>query len=223
MSLLDSSKKHPMTMPDGTVVKQTVHLKEVINHPRIRVGEYSYYNNFEVLDDYANYLAPYLFPISPDMLVIGKFVQMAHGVRFITNSANHKMDGFSTYPFGHHMMTSETSMHDIVTMFLDAGNKGDTIVGNDVWMGMDALIMPGVTIGDGAIIASRSVVTKDVAPYTIVAGNPAKVIKKRFDDETIEMLQTIKWWDLPIEVIEANIDIIIGRDLDALINLCKKD
>lgn len=203
-------------MPDGTVIKQVVHLKEVIDHPRIQIGEFSYYHNFDVLEDYAAFLAPYLFPLSLDSLIIGKFVQIAHGVRFITNSANHKKDGFSTYPFMNFMMTPETKSEDIVKMFEESTNKGDTTVGHDVWIGMDATIMPGVTIGNGAVIGAKSVVTKDVAPYTIVGGNPAQFIKKRFDDQSIQKLQTIAWWDWPIEKIEANIDIITGNDLEAL-------
>ena len=222
MGLLDSRKKHPMTLPDGTVIKQTVHLKEVINHPKIQVGEFSYYHNFEILEDYASYLAPYLFPLSKDSLIIGKFVQIAHGVRFITSSANHKMSGFSTYPFNTFMMTPQTTSEDITAMFEDAQNRGDTVVGNDVWIGMNAMIMPGVKIGDGAIVGANSVVTKDVAPYTVVAGNPAKLIKKRFDEHTTTTLLNIKWWDWSIEKIEKNIDVITSNDLDALIALQKK-
>lgn len=221
MGLLDSSKKHPMTLPDGTVIKQTVHLKEAINHPKIQVGEFSYYHNFEILEDYASYLAPYLFPLSKDSLIIGKFVQIAHGVRFITSSANHKMSGFSTYPFNTFMMTPQTTSEDIAAMFEDAQNRGDTVVGNDVWIGMNAVIMPGVKIGDGAIIGANSVVTKNVEPYTVVGGNPATIIKKRFDEQTIDTLLNIKWWDWSIEKIEKNIDVITGNDLDALIGLKK--
>lgn len=223
MGLLDSSKKHPMTLPDGTVIKQTVHLKEVINHPKIQVGEFSYYHNFDILEDYASYLAPYLFPLSKDSLIIGKFVQIAHGVRFITSSANHKMSGFSTYPFNTFMMTPQTTSEDITAMFEDAQNRGDTVVGNDVWIGMNAVIMPGVKIGDGAIIGANSVVTKNVEPYTVVGGNPATIIKKRFDEQTIDTLLNIKWWDWSIEKIEKNIDVITGNDLDALIGLKKND
>jgi virginiamycin A acetyltransferase len=221
MGLLDSAKKHPMTMPDGTIIKQTVHLKEVINHPRIQVGEFTYYHNFDVLEDYASYLAPYLFPLSKDSLIIGKFVQIAHGVRFITSSANHKMSGFSTYPFNTFMMTPQTTSDDIVAMFEDSQNRGDTIVGNDVWIGMDTTILAGVKIGDGAIIGAKSVVTKDVEPYTVVGGNPAKVIKKRFDDSVIKALLDIQWWNWSIEKIEENIDIITGNDLGALIAIQK--
>ncbi|WP_298694854.1 CatB-related O-acetyltransferase [uncultured Sulfuricurvum sp.] len=210
-----------MIMPDGMVIEQVVHLKKVINHPRIEIGEFSYYHNFETLNDYASFLAPYLFPLSPDKLIIGKFVQIAHGVRFITASANHSMNGFSTYPFTNFMMTSKTTSEDIVAMFKEFSYKGDIIVGNDVWIGFEATIMPGVKIGDGAIIGAKSVVTKDIEPYTIVGGNPAKVIRKRFDDEVIEMLLTIKWWDWSIEKIEENIHIIAGKDIDVFWNQIK--
>jgi len=221
MPLLNSNKKHPMIMPDGTVIEQVVHLKEVINHPRIEIGEFSYYHNFAILNDYASFLAPYLFPQSPDKLIIGKFVQIAHGVRFITASANHNMKGFSTYPFINFMMTSETTSEDIAAMFKESSHKGDIIVGNDVWIGLDATIMPGVKIGDGAIIGAKSVVTNDVEPYTIVGGNPAKVIRKRFDDEAINILLAIKWWNWPIEKIEKNIDIITGDNIDDFWNIQK--
>lgn len=203
-------------MPDGTEIKQVVHLKEVLNHPRIRVGAFSYYHNFEMLEDYASFIAPYLFELSPDMLVIGKFVQMAHGVRFITSSANHNMSGFSTYPFMNFMMTPQTSREEILSMFDTTRNRGDIVVGNDVWIGMDATVMAGVKIGDGAIIGAKSVVTKDVAPYTIVAGNPAKLIRKRFSDDVIEALLQIKWWDWEIEKIEKYRDVISANDLERL-------
>lgn len=216
MRHLNSAQKNPMVMPDGTIIEQVVHLKSVINHPRIEVGEYSYYSNFEKLKDYAAYMAPYLFPLSLDKLIIGKFVQIAHGVRFITSSANHKMDGFSSYPFFNFMMSSETKSEDIVQMFHEAENRGDMIVGNDVWIGHDAMIMPGVQIGNGAIIGAKSVVTKDVEPYTIVAGNPATVVKKRFDERTIKLLQSICWWDWEKDKIEKHIAILVNNDIKAL-------
>lgn len=205
-----------MTMPDGMVVEQTVHLKAVIAHPRIEVGDFSYYHNFEILPDYAAYMAPYLFPVSPERLVIGKFCQFAHGVRFITSSANHDMSGFSTYPFPTFMMTSETSMDEVLELFNVPGRKGDTVIGNDVWMGMDTLVMPGVTIGDGVICAARSVIARDVPPYTIVAGNPARPVRRRFDEATIAALAEIRWWDWPADIVEANHRVITGGDLDAL-------
>ncbi len=216
MYLLNSTKKYPMRMPDGTEIKQVVHLKEVINHPRISVGEFSYYHNFDVLEDYASFLAPYLFALSLDRLIIGKFVQIAHGVRFITSSANHAMNGFSTYPFANFRMTSQTTSEEIVAMFEASKSRGDMVIGNDVWIGLDATIMPGVTIGDGAIIGAKSVVTHDVEPYTIVAGNPARMVKKRFDGETIKRLLKIQWWNWPIQTIEDYRDVITGNDIDVL-------
>ena len=166
-TLLDPQKKYPMVMPDGTEIKTVVHLNQVINHPRIEIGDFSYFGHFEVLPDYASFLAPYLFPLSPEKLIIGKFCQIAHGVRIVTSSANHNMKGFSTFPFNNFMMTPQTTTEEIEAMFQVPGKKGDTIIGNDVWIGMEAIIMPGVTIGDGAIIGARSVVVKDVEPYAI--------------------------------------------------------
>jgi virginiamycin A acetyltransferase len=217
--LLDPNKKYPMVMPDGTVIKQVVHLGQVIDHPRIEVGDFSYYHNFNELEDYAGALAPYLFPLNPEKLTIGRFVQIAHGVRIITSSANHDMNGFSTYPFNNFMMTPGMTREDIESLFDIPGKKGDTSIGNDVWIGMDATILPGVSIGDGAIVSARSVVAKNVEPYTIVGGNPARPIKKRFDDDTIEILLSIKWWDWAVEKIEANLALITGNDVDALLRV----
>lgn len=216
MGLLDPTKTYPMVMPDGTEIKQVVHLNRVIDHPRIEIGDFTYFGHMEVLEDYAGYLAPYLFPLSPEKLVIGRFCQIAHGVRFVTSSANHDMSGLSTYPFANFMMTSETTAEEIEALFNVPGNKGDTVIGNDVWIGMDAVVMPGVTIGDGAIVSARSVVVKDVEPYTIVGGNPARALKKRFDRETIETLLEVRWWDWDAGTIEANLGAIRARDLGAL-------
>lgn len=216
MQHLDPTKRHPMTMPDGTVIKQVVHLREVIDHPRIEVGAFTYFHNFEVLDDYAMALAPYIFPLSPEKLVIGKFCQIAHGVRIITSSANHNMSGFSTYPFNNFMMDESTTSEDIVKMFHVPGRKGDTVIGNDVWLGMDVKVMPGVTIGHGAIVAAGAVVTRDIEPYTIVGGNPAKPIRKRFDDATIGALLEIAWWDWEAPKIERNVAAIVGADIGTL-------
>lgn len=214
--MLDASTKYPMVMPDGTVIKTVVNLNQVIDHPRIEVGEFSYYSNFNKVDDYAAAIAPYLFPSSLEKLIIGKFVQIAHGAHFITSSANHDMNGFSTYPFKNFMMTPQTTEKDFQAMFDIPGRRGDTVVGNDVWIGMDATIMPGVTIGDGVIIGACSVVTKDVEPYTAVGGNPARPIRKRFDETTIAKLLEIRWWDWPLDTIKAKLDALMRADLDAL-------
>jgi len=208
MSLLKVDAVHPITAPDGTVITNTVYLQNVINHPRISVGAYSYASNFTPQTNWAQTLAPYLFPISKEKLVIGKFCQFAHGTTFITSSANHPMGGVSTYPF--RVFKPETMID-----YIDLPSR-DTVVGNDVWIGHGATIMPGVTIGSGAIIASGAVVTKDVAPYTIVGGNPAQVIRQRFSDEITTDLLAIAWWDWPIDRIEANLAAIEGADIAAL-------
>lgn len=216
MPLLDPGKTYPMVMPDGTPVRTVVHLATVIDHPRMAIGDFTYFGHFAVLEDYAAFLAPYLFPLSPEKLVIGRFCQIAHGARFITSSANHDMSGFSTYPFNIFTMNESTTIEEMRAMFEVPGRKGDTVVGNDVWIGTEALVMPGVTIGDGAIIGARSVVTRDVAPYTVVAGNPARLVRTRFDAASVRALQQIAWWDWPVDVIEANVGAITGADLDAL-------
>ncbi|ESQ90412.1 CatB-related O-acetyltransferase [Asticcacaulis benevestitus] len=208
MSLLKADSVHPITAPNGTVITSTVYLQNVIDHPRISVGAYSYASNALPQANWAQTLAPYLFPISKEKLTIGKFCQFAHGTTFITSSANHPMGGFSTYPFK--VFKPETMMGYIDLPFRD------TEVGHDVWIGHNATIMPGVTIGSGAIIASGAVVTKDVTPYTIMGGNPAQVIRQRFSDELISDLLEISWWDWPIEKIEASLTAIEGADIDAL-------
>lgn len=208
MPLLNMDAVHPITAPDGTVIANTVYLQNVIDHPRIEVGAYSYASNFMPQTNWAQTLAPYHFPISKEKLVIGKFCQFAHGTTFITSSANHPMGGFSTYPF--RVFKPETMIDYINLPFRD------TVVGHDVWIGHGATIMPGVTIGSGAIIASGAVVTKDVAPYTIVGGSPAQVIRQRFCDEVITDLLVIAWWDWPIDKIEAHLAAIEGADIAVL-------
>ncbi len=147
----------------------------------------------------------YHYPINNDKLIIGKFCSIACGVKFIFNSANHTLSSLSTYPFPLFYEEWELKRKDVADSW---DNKGDIIIGNDVWIGYEAIILSGVTIGDGAIIGARAVVTKDVPPYTIVGGIPAKPIKKRFSDETISLLLKIKWWDWPKERILKNISAI---------------
>lgn len=188
-------------------------LKAVIDHPRFEVGDYTYANDFNPPDEpsgWASRLAPYLFPSSQDRLVIGKFGQFAHGVRFITNSANHKMDGFSTFPFAIHDPERFTGYAST----LPAGR--DTTIGNDVWIGMNAIIMPGATIGNGVIVGAGAVVSGKVPDYAVVAGNRAKVVRMRFEDATIAALHDIAWWDWPIEKILEHEAAIVGADLEAL-------
>lgn len=205
---LDATKRNPITLPDGQSVTNTVHLNVAVSHPQFSAGDYSYFSHFQMPDDPLSVLAPYLFPFSKERLTIGKFCQFAHATTFITSSANHPMSGFSTYPF---RVFNPERMADYGEL-----PARDTTVGNDVWIGYGAIIMPGVTIGDGAIIATGAVVSKDVPPYTIAAGNPANTVRKRFSEEVIGDLLAIRWWDWPVEVIEAHLSAIEGADIDAL-------
>ena len=186
--------------------KQTIYLKNAISRNNIEVGNFTMYNDF-VNDpkDFERNNVLYQYPINNDRLIIGKFCSIACGARFLFNSANHTMTSLSTYPFP--LFFEEWGLEKKnVTEAWD--NKGDIIVGNDVWIGYEAVILAGVTIGDGAIIGTRAVVTKDVSPYTIVGGIPAKHIRKRYDDATISHLLALKWWDWSEEKIAENINLI---------------
>lgn len=208
---INPNEKFPVTTSDGTPWPHTIFLKNFIDQPNIQIGDYTYYNDFRLpVNNLRQLLAPYMHPNVPEKLIIGKFGQIAHGTQFITSSANHQMDGFSTYPFS---VFGEPWSKSYEAKW---PNKGDTIVGNDVWIGHESLIMPAVTIGDGAIIASRSIVTKNIPPYAIVAGNPAKIIRMRFDDKTIAQLLKIKWWDWPIEKISKKLSDIVGANIKSL-------
>lgn len=192
-------------------LKRTAFLKSLIKRKNIIVGDYTYYDHPGGPERFEEDNVLYHYDFSPEKLIIGKFVAIATNAKFIMSSANHKLDGFSTYPFGifGHGWEKEMDMSKI-------SNKGDTIVGNDVWMGYDSTILPAVKIGDGAIIGAMSVVAKDVPPYAVVGGNPAKVIKMRFDQKTIDELLAIRWWDWDKEKITRNIKYIIGNDLKKL-------
>ena len=215
--VINPNEKYPVKLPDNTYWPHTIFLKNFIDHSNIQIGDYTYFNDFRLpVDDVRQLLIPYMHLGAPEKLIIGKFVQIAHGVQIITSSANHQMDGFSTYPFAVFGDPWASSYKP------NWPNKGDTVIGNDVWIGHQALIMPAVSIGDGVIIASGSVVTKDVPPYTIVAGNPAKMLRKRFDDETIATLLEIQWWNWPIEIINQNISAVISGDIEVLKNISQK-
>ena len=186
--------------------KETIYLKHVITNPNITVGDFTMYNDFvndPTLFEKNNVL--YHYPINNDKLQIGKFCSIACGSKFLFNSANHTLSSLSTYPFPLFFEEWGLEKKDVTNAW---DNKGDIIIGNDVWIGYEAVILAGVTIGDGAIIGTRAVVTKDVPPYTIVGGVPAKPIKKRFSEETISALLEIQWWNWSEERIVRNIGAI---------------
>ena len=208
-----------MTIPEKQIYprtgdRQTIYLKNVIKNPNISVGSYTMYNDFvndPVLFEQNNVL--YHYPVNHDKLVIGKFCSIACGTKFLFNSANHTMASLSTYPFPLFFEAWGLDKKNVADAW---DNKGDIIVGNDVWIGYEAVILAGVTIGDGAVIGSRAVVTRDVPPYTIVGGTPAKPIRKRFSEEVTDVLQKLKWWDWPPEKIRANISAIQSGDISKL-------
>ncbi|MGV8936483.1 MAG: CatB-related O-acetyltransferase [Allorhizobium sp.] len=207
MPLLDSKAVHPITLPDGSIYSDTVYLKNVINHPRMEIGDFSYFTHAGKPEETAGTLAPYLFPGCRESLRIGKFVQIARGSYFITSSANHPMDGFTTYPF--RIFKPETFGYDNLPI-------RDTVVGHDVWIGHNAAIMPGVSIGHGAIVGAASVVARDVPPFAVVGGNPARPIRMRYPEEVVAELLELAWWDWPLDKIEANLTALESGDLTAL-------
>ncbi len=200
-----------MNIPDPSTVfpltnyKNLCFLKNYINNPNIEIGDYTYYDDFEDVSNFEKNVK-YHFDFIGDKLIIGKFCMIASDSTFIMNGGNHLTEATSAYPFAifggdwQHAMDGKSYP-----------TKSDTVIGNDVWIGHDATIMPGVQIADGAIIATKAVVTKDVEPYTIVGGNPAKPIKKRFSEATISKLLQLKWWDWDIEKITENVDILTSH------------
>ena len=192
----------------------TVYLQNVVTDPSITVGEYTTYDDF-VRDprDFQRSNVLYHYPINQERLTIGKFCSIACGAKFLFNSANHALGSLSTYPFPIFFEEWGLPVEDIPRAW---DNKGDIVVGNDVWIGYEAVILAGVTIGDGAVVGARAVVTKDVPPYAIVGGVPAKAIRKRFSDGVIQRLLALKWWDWPVERIAANLEAIQSGDIQGL-------
>ena len=195
--------------------RETVYLKHVITNPNIIVGDFTMYNDF-VRDprDFEKNNVLYHYPINRDRLIMGKFCSIACGAKFLFTSANHTQKSLSTYPFPIFFDEWDLDVEDITRAW---DRKGDIIIGNDVWIGYEAVIMSGVTIGDGAIIGARSVVTKDIPPYTIVGGVPARQIRRRFSEETIAALLELKWWNWPREKIARKIEAIKNGDMKALV------
>jgi virginiamycin A acetyltransferase len=206
MSGPSPDNKHPM---EG--FPQVCFIKNTVSNPDIIIGDYTYYDDPVDSEDFERNVL-YHFPFIGDKLVIGKFCALARGVKFIMNGANHKLSGISTYPF----QIFGNGWEKVMPAAEDLPYKGDTVIGNDVWIGYEALFMPGIKVGNGAIVSSKSVVTGDVPAYAIVGGNPAKVIRYRFDSETIARLEQIAWWNWPVEKISAHLALITAGDVDAL-------
>ena len=185
-------------------------LKNIIKNPNIIVGDYTYYDDFEDVHNFEKNVK-YHFDFTGDQLIIGKFCMIASDVKFIMNGANHLSNAISTYPFAVFGNGWESAMEGKTYP-----NKGNIEIGNDVWIGYNATIMAGVKIGDGAIIATNSTVVSDVEPYSIVGGNPAKEIKKRFSPEIIERLLKLQWWNWDIEKITKNVQNLTDLDIDKL-------
>ncbi len=194
---------------------QKIYLNTIIKNPNIIVGDYTIYNDF-VNDptQFEKNNVLYHYPINQDRLIIGKFCSIACGAKFLFNSANHALRSLSNYTFPLFFEEWGLNKKNVASAW---DNKGDIIIGNDVWIGYEAVIMAGVHIGDGAVIAARAVVTKDVPPYTIVGGTPARKIRMRFEEETIAKLQQIQWWNWPVEKIRRSLPYIMEGTVDRLI------
>ncbi|MDE5575620.1 MAG: CatB-related O-acetyltransferase [Bacteroidales bacterium] len=193
---------------------QTVYLKAVVQDPSIEIGDYTIYNDFVSdprLFEKNNVL--YHYPINHERLVIGRFCSIACGAKFLFNCANHSLKSLSSYTFPLFYEEWGLNKADVATAW---DNRGDIIIGNDVWIGFEAVIMASVHVGDGAIIGARAVVTKDVPPYTIVGGVPAREIRKRFDAATVEKLQSLQWWNWPEDKIRQNLPYLTKGELDKL-------
>lgn len=208
IKLVDPKVIHPDPNIDELIL-----IKPTIDKDNIDVGEYSYISDNNFLTHVIHH-----YEESGDKLIIGKFCQIAKGVEFIMNGANHQMDSVSTYPFFAPYLRDMDFPPEYLTK-----TKGDTIIGNDVWLGQNSTILPGIKIGDGAIIALNTVVTKDVEPYTIVAGNPGKFIRKRFDDELVNLMLEFKWWDKSVDEINNLIPILTSCDLNSVKDFIKKE
>ena len=186
-------------------------IKNAITRTNIEVGDYTYYDDVDGADKFEEHVI-YHYEFLGDKLIIGKFCQIASGIKIIMNGANHRMSSVTTYPFN----IMGNGWEKVTPKLKDLSFKGDTVIGNDVWIGKNVTILPGVHIGDGAIIGANSVVTKDIPAYHIAGGNPCKIIRKRFEDELINYLEEIKWWDWDEKKIFDNLEILCSSDLEKI-------
>lgn len=201
----------PNSVYPNADMKRVCFIKNVVKNPNIEIGDYTYYDDPDGAEEFERHVTHH-YAFLGDRLIIGKFCAIAKGVEFVMNGANHRMGSVTTYPFN----IMGNGWEKATPALSDLPFKGDTVVGNDVWIGENVTILPGVHIGDGAIIAACAVVAKDVPPYTIVGGNPAKAIRKRFDDELIAYLLELKWWNWPAEKIFENMDTLCSADLERI-------
>jgi virginiamycin A acetyltransferase len=206
MPLPDPLTRHPIPGWKGTAF-----LRAIVDHPLIEVGDWSYYDDSRGPEHFVARCVRYHFDFIGDRLIIGKFVAIAQGAQFVMNGANHPMGGFSTFPFAMFGLGDPDALKRAC-----AEHRGDTRIGNDVWIGREAVIMPGVTVGDGAIIGTRAQVAKDVPPYAVVVGNPGRVVRMRFAPDVVAELLAIAWWNWDSERIARNLAAIGGADIDAL-------
>jgi virginiamycin A acetyltransferase len=195
-------------------INSICYIKNVITRPNIVVGDYTYYDDVDGAENFQDHVTHH-YEFIGDKLIIGKFCAIAKGIEFIMNGANHRMCSVTTYPFnimGHGWEKCTPSLEDLPF-------KGDTVVGNDVWIGQNVTVMPGVHIGDGVIIAANSVVVKDIPAYHIAGGNPCKIIKKRFDDRLISYLLELEWWNWNEEKLYHNLEALCSGDLSKIMNI----
>lgn len=195
-------------------IKSICYVKNVVKNPNIQVGEYTYYNDVNGAEEFEKHVTHH-YDFIGDKLVIGKFCAIASGIEFVMNGANHQMNAVTTYPFG----IMSNGWEKIAFHLDNLPIKGDTVIGNDVWIGQNVTVMPGVSIGDGAIIAANSTVTKNIPAYHIAGGNPATIIRKRFDDELVQYLLDIKWWNWSAEKIFNNLEILCSANTEAIKNI----
>lgn len=186
------------------------YIKNVVKNPNIIIGDFTYYDDKDGAEKFEEHVT-HFYPFIGDKLIIGKFCAIAKGIEFVMNGANHRMNCATTYPF---YIMGGTWGSAIAPHTGELPLKGDTVVGNDVWIGQNVTVMPGVHIGDGAIIGTDSVVAKDIPPYAIAVGNPARVVKMRFDDELIDLLERFCWWDRPVEEIDALLPLLSDPDME---------
>ena len=189
-------------------------IKNVIKNPNIIVGEYTYYDDINGAENFESHVTHH-YNFIGDKLIIGKFCAIAKGIEFIMNGANHRINAITTYPFN----IMENDWEKSAPSLSDLKLKGDTIIGNDVWIGQNVTVLPAVHIGDGAIIGANSVVAKDIPPYSVAVGNPCEVKRKRFDENLIEYLLKIKWWDWSAEKIFKNMEALCSGDLSKIKNI----